>query len=143
MTIKVKVISPEKTIWDTESEQVVLPSISGGLGILSNHAPIVSILQGGLLKRKEQNNWIPLVIYGGVAQVENNEIVVLANGVEEFKKDNSLTLAEAEKELATLSQNMEQSKSDNTTDQANQQIKQLENDIKISKARVEALTLVK
>ena len=75
MGVKIKVISPEKMIWDTEAEEIVLPSITGGLGILTNHAPLVTVLQTGLLKKREKNGWLPLILWGGVAQIENNEMV--------------------------------------------------------------------
>ena len=105
MSVKIKVISPEKIIWDTEAEQVVLPSITGGLGILTNHAPLVTVLQTGLVKKREENGWTPLILWGGVAQVENNEITVLANGVEEFS-DKTMTRDEADKKVLDLLQKL-------------------------------------
>merc|ERR1712146_671755 len=106
MSVKIKIISPEKIIWDTDAEQVVLPSITGGLGILANHAPLVTVLQTGLLKKRDNNDWIPLILWGGVAQIENNEITVLANGVEEFSEE-TMTRDEADKKVLELLQQIE------------------------------------
>lgn len=137
MSIKIKVISPEKIIWDTESEQVVLPSITGGLGILTNHAPLVTVLQTGLLKKRETNSWTPLILWGGVAQIENNEITVLANGVEEFS-ENTMTREEADQKVLDLLQEIETLKQAEATESVNKLILEAE----IAKARVEGLSLI-
>jgi len=138
MSVKIKVISPEKIIWDTEAEQIVLPSITGGLGILTNHASLVTVLQTGLLKKREENGWTPLILWGGVAQVENNEITVLANGVEEFS-DKSMTRDEAEKKVLDLLQELESRKQTDSNDSINKLMLETE----IAKARVEGLSLIK
>jgi F-type H+-transporting ATPase subunit epsilon len=137
MSVKIKVITPEKIIWDTEAEQVVLPSITGGLGILTNHAPLVTVLQTGLVKKREENGWTPLILWGGVAQVENNEITVLANGVEEFS-DKTMTRDEADKKVLDLLQEIESLKQTDSTDSLNKLMLETE----IAKARVEGLSLI-
>lgn len=137
MSVKVKVISPEKVVWDTVAEQIVLPSITGGLGILENHAPLVTVLQTGLLKKFEENSCVPLILWGGVAQIENNEITVLANGVEEFSTD-SMTRDEADKKVLELLQEIETIKQ---TD-SNESLNKLMLEAEIAKARVEGLSLI-
>ena len=49
MSLNVRIITPEKVFLTSETEQVVLPSITGGLGILAGHAPLVTILEACLL----------------------------------------------------------------------------------------------
>jgi F-type H+-transporting ATPase subunit epsilon len=138
MSVKIKVISPEKIIWDTEAEQVVLPSITGGLGILANHAPLVTVLQTGLLKKRDNNSWVPLILWGGVAQIENNEITVLANGVEEFSEQ-TMTREEADKKVLTLLQEIETLKQNESETSS---ISKLMLEAEIAKARVEGLSLI-
>ncbi|MEO1693544.1 MAG: F0F1 ATP synthase subunit epsilon, partial [Cyanobacteria bacterium J06631_6] len=41
MTLTVRVISPDKTVWDSKAEEVILPSTTGQLGILGGHAPML------------------------------------------------------------------------------------------------------
>jgi len=132
MSVKIKVISPEKIIWDTEAEEIVLPSITGGLGILTNHAPLVTVLQTGVLKKREQNNWLPIILWGGVAQIENNQIIVLANGVEELSKE-TMTLDEANKNVSNLLDQLSKETEPN---------KKLIFETEIAKARVEGLSLI-
>ena len=56
MTLTVRVISPDKTVWDSTAEEVVLPSTTGQLGILSGHAPILSALDTGVMRVRADNN---------------------------------------------------------------------------------------
>lgn len=138
MSVKIKVISPEKIIWDIEAQQIILPSITGGVGILENHAPLVTVLQTGLVKaaRESQDKWVPLIVWGGVAQVENNEIVVLANGVEEFS-ELKMTREQADNKVLELVKEIETLKQTNSTDSINKLMLEAE----IAKARVEGLSL--
>jgi F-type H+-transporting ATPase subunit epsilon len=140
MSVKIKVISPEKIIWDTEVEQVVLPSITGGLGILTNHAPLVTVLSTGLVKKREENGWSALILWSGMAQVENNEITVLANGVEEFT-DKTMTRDEADKQVLDLLQEFEALKQKEGAESNSSELNKLALEIEIAKARVEGLTL--
>nr|ABV72536.1 ATP synthase CF1 epsilon subunit [Heterocapsa triquetra] len=74
-----KVLSPEGTgITETVSE-VVLPSASGQLGVLANHAPMITALDIGVLRYKQGGEWKPLVTYGGFAQVDSNMLSILVN----------------------------------------------------------------
>jgi len=136
MSVKIKVISPEKIIWDTEAEQIVLPSITGGLGILTNHAPLVSVLQTGILKKFDQQSWVPIVVLGGIAQIEDNEIIVLANGVEELT-ESSMTRDDVNKQVLELTEKIATLDPANTSEQ-----KSLTSDLDLAKARMEGLTVL-
>lgn len=84
MTLTVRVISPDKTIWDAAAEEVVLPSTTGQLGILTGHAPLLTALDTGVMRvRPSKNqNWIPIALMGGFAEVEQDEVTILVNGAE-------------------------------------------------------------
>ena len=82
MALTVRVIAPDKTIWDAQAEEVILPSTTGQLGILSGHAPLLSALDIGVMRVRADKNWIPIVLMGGFAEVENNEVTILVNGAE-------------------------------------------------------------
>jgi F-type H+-transporting ATPase subunit epsilon len=77
------VIAPDKTVWDAESDEVILPSTTGQVGILSGHAPMLTALETGVLRvRGKDKSWVPIALMGGFAEVENNEVTVLVNGAE-------------------------------------------------------------
>lgn len=82
MTLTVRVISPDKTVWDSEAEEVILPSTTGQLGILSGHAPMLTALDVGVMRVRPGKDWLPIALMGGFAEVENNEVTILVNGAE-------------------------------------------------------------
>lgn len=83
MVLTVRVIAPDKTVWDGEAEEVILPSTTGQLGILSGHAPLLSALDIGVARvRGADKTWVPIALLGGFAEVENNEVTILVNGAE-------------------------------------------------------------
>lgn len=82
MSLTVRVISPDKTVWDSSAEEVVLPSTTGQLGILSGHAPLLTALDTGVMRVREAKDWVAIALMGGFAEVENNEVTILVNGAE-------------------------------------------------------------
>ena len=94
MTLTVRVISPDKTVWDSTAEEVVLPSTTGQLGILSGHAPMLSALDTGVMRVRADNNqnWVAIALSGGFAEVEEDEVTILVNGAEQ---GDSIDLEEA------------------------------------------------
>jgi F-type H+-transporting ATPase subunit epsilon len=108
MSLNVRIITPEKVFLSSETEQVVLPSITGGLGVLSGHAPMVTILEAGVLRYKKNGSWTPAVLYGGFAEVENNQVTVLVNGAEKVSSSSNIT--DVEKALVDATTNLEEVK---------------------------------
>ena len=49
MTLTVRVVSPDKTVWDATAEEVILPSTTGQLGILTGHAPLLTALDTAVM----------------------------------------------------------------------------------------------
>lgn len=84
MTLTVRVISPDKTIWDSQAEEVILPSTTGQLGILSEHAPLLTALDVGVMRLRASaaQDWVAIALMGGFAEVEQNEVTILVNGAE-------------------------------------------------------------
>ncbi len=95
MALTVRVIAPDKTVWDAEAEEVILPSTTGQLGILSGHAPILSALDTGVMRVREGKGWKAIALSGGFAEVESDEVTVLVNGAE-LGENIDLKVAEAE-----------------------------------------------
>ncbi len=83
MTLTVRVITPDQTIWDGPSDEVILPATSGQLGILSDHAPLLTALGTGVMRIKAEGQWNAIAVMGGFAEVEENEVTVLVNRAEQ------------------------------------------------------------
>ncbi len=82
MALNVKVITPDKTVWDDQVEEIVLPSTTGQLGILGGHAPLLTALEVGVMRVRPGKEWKTIAVMGGFAEVENDEIKILVNGAE-------------------------------------------------------------
>ncbi|MEM7726573.1 MAG: ATP synthase F1 subunit epsilon [Cyanobacteria bacterium P01_A01_bin.45] len=94
MALTVRVLSPDKTVWDESAEEVILPSTTGQIGILGGHAPILSALDTGVMRvRSSQGqDWTAIALMGGFAEVEEDEVTILVNGAE---RGDSINLEEA------------------------------------------------
>jgi F-type H+-transporting ATPase subunit epsilon len=82
MTLTVRVIAPDKTVWDSEAEEVILPSTTGQLGILGGHAPLMTALDTGVMRVKSNKEWVTIALLGGFAEVESDQVTILVNGAE-------------------------------------------------------------
>jgi F-type H+-transporting ATPase subunit epsilon len=83
MTLTVRVIAPDKTVWDGTAEEVILPSTTGQLGILTGHVSLLTALDIAVMRVKAgKDKWTPIALMGGFAEVENDEVTVLVNGAE-------------------------------------------------------------
>jgi F-type H+-transporting ATPase subunit epsilon len=82
MTLKVRVIAPDRTVWDSTADEVILPSTTGQLGILTGHAPLLTALDTGVMRVRPGKNWVAIALMGGFAEVEENEVTILVNGAE-------------------------------------------------------------
>ena len=82
MSLTVRVIAPDKTVWDASAEEVILPSTTGQMGILTGHAPMLTALDIGVLRVRADKEWTPIALMGGFAEVEANQLTVLVNGAE-------------------------------------------------------------
>lgn len=82
MTLTVRVISPDRVILEQQAEELILPSTTGQLGILTDHVPLMTALDIGVMRYRAQNNWSAIAVLGGFAEVEANEVTILVNEAE-------------------------------------------------------------
>jgi F-type H+-transporting ATPase subunit epsilon len=101
MSLNVRVITPDKIVWDAAAEELILPSSTGQLGILTGHAPLLTALDIGVMRLKGDTGWTSIVLMEGFAEVENNKVTILCNGAEEASSID-LNTAQAELEKVTL-----------------------------------------
>lgn len=76
--MNLKIITPERQIFEGEADLVQLPGSDGLFEILKNHAPMIASLGKGKIKIGNNNEYQYFEINGGVAEISNNEILVLA-----------------------------------------------------------------
>ena len=75
-----EIITPEKKIYTGEVDLINLPGSDGFFGILKDHAALVSTLKAGDIKivETDDNSEKVFPVKGGVIEVNNNNIIVLA-----------------------------------------------------------------
>ncbi len=77
-----EIITPDKKIYEGEIDLIQVPGSKGSFEVLKNHAPIISTLDKGKIKIMDQKGAeIFFDVDGGVIEVKNNEIIVLAESV--------------------------------------------------------------
>ena len=74
MSLKLKIVSPERVEFNGEAEVVKVPGLMGMLEILSNHAPIISALQQGIVEFETNEGRKELSITGGFVEVQKNDV---------------------------------------------------------------------
>ncbi len=103
MSLNVRVITPDKTVWDAVVDEVILPSTTGQLGILTGHAPLLTALDVGVMRVRPGKEWKAIAVMGGFAEVEDNVVKVLVNGAELGEKiDQQTAKTEFEQSQQTL-----------------------------------------
>ncbi len=84
MSYTLKIVTPDEIFFEGQVEHVMLPGAKGYLGILTNHAPLVTpIEKGNLTYRDEQGKTESLKVEGGFLEVSKNKVLVLTDSVQE------------------------------------------------------------
>jgi F-type H+-transporting ATPase subunit epsilon len=76
-TLKVSVISPERVLFEGDVESVVAPAFDGEVGLLPNHAPMVTLLGKGTLRLGDGGRAGRFDIAGGFLQVAENYVRIV------------------------------------------------------------------
>ena len=76
-----EIITPDKNVFSGEVSIVTLPGKNGEFQILKDHAPLVSTLAKGNLSYEQNGKSESMVVDGGVIEVANNKVLVLAEAV--------------------------------------------------------------
>jgi F-type H+-transporting ATPase subunit epsilon len=76
-----EILTPEKKIFEGDVTIATFPGADGSFQIMDNHAPLISLLKEGTVEYKSKEASKNVVITGGVVEVLNNKIILLADGV--------------------------------------------------------------
>lgn len=76
--MQIDIVTPDENVYSGEVNLAVFPGSDGRFGILKNHAPMIATLSNGKIKVEEENDEKFFEISGGVVEVLNNKIIVLA-----------------------------------------------------------------
>lgn len=74
MALKLKIVTPDKIVYDGEVEKITVPGTAGQFEILVNHAPIISSLDAGEVVYQAPQGEEALKITGGFVEVARNNV---------------------------------------------------------------------
>ena len=77
--IQLEIVTPEKKVVETTASSVTVPTARGEIGILPNHAPLISSLRSGVLSYKEGSETQKIVVSGGFVEVSGDKVSILAD----------------------------------------------------------------
>ena len=106
----VEIISPGQTILKQETNEVIIPSFEGQMGILSNHIPLITFLRPGIITIKAEGEK-KYYVEEGTVEFSNNNLLILTSTARDIahldkSKINEL-LQKAEADLNTQSNDKE------------------------------------
>ena len=107
---KVEVLTPEGQVFDDEVEMVSTRTVTGSIGVLANHAPLMGILEPTELRLYKSESDVEKFAQGeGYLQVVDNRALVL---VEEAIRPDDLDKSDIESRLRDAEQSLEQAEKD-------------------------------
>lgn len=124
-------MAPNRIVWNSEIQEIILSTNSGQIGILPNHAPLLTALDIGVVKIRLKEQWSTMALMGGFAMIENNQMTILVN---EAEKANEIDLQEARDAFAKAKNNLTQAEGKKQVIEANLAFKR-------AKARLEAINI--
>lgn len=103
MSLNLCVLTPNRIVWDSEVQEIILSTNSGQIGVLPNHAPIATAVDIGILRIRLNDEWLTMALLGGFARIGNNEIIILVNDAE---KGSDIDPQEAQETLELAEANL-------------------------------------
>lgn len=99
MPIRCEIVSQDRMVFSGDADIVILPGVEGEMGILPNHAPLLTALRYGIIVVRKQGEEQYFTVAGGVAEVQPDQVTVLADAAENVMEIN-VQRAEAAKRRA-------------------------------------------
>jgi len=86
MPIHCEIVSQDRIVFQGDVDIVVLPGAEGVMGILPNHSPLLTVLQYGIVTVRSKDNEENFTVAGGVAEVQPDQVTVLADAAENVEE---------------------------------------------------------
>jgi len=99
MTIRCEIVSQDRLVYEGDADIIILPGIDGEMGILPNHAPLLSILGMGVVRVRLGGQEEVFTVTGGVVEVQPDLVTIMADASENVEEIN-IARAEAAKKRA-------------------------------------------
>lgn len=82
MPIRCEIVSQDRMVYEGDADTVVIPGVFGEMGILPNHAPLLSTLGFGVIRVRTGEDEEVFTVAGGLVEVQPEVVTVLADVAE-------------------------------------------------------------
>jgi F-type H+-transporting ATPase subunit epsilon len=86
MPIRCEIVSQDRMVYQADADMVLLPGSEGEMGILPNHAPLLTTLKFGVIKVRSKGHEEVFTVAGGVAEVQPDIVTILADAAENVEE---------------------------------------------------------
>ena len=102
MPLRCEIVSQDRMVFEGDADIVVIPGILGEMGILPNHAPLLTTLQFGVVKVRFGDEEHFYTVAGGVVEVQPHIVTILADVAEDVEEIDEARAEEAKRRAETL-----------------------------------------
>lgn len=88
MPIRCEIVSQDRMVFEGDADIVILPGTEGEMGVLPNHAPLLSTLKYGVVKVRHQGQEEVFTVAGGIVDVQPDRVVILTDAAENVEEIN-------------------------------------------------------
>ena len=106
--MEVCIVKPDRIFFKEEAEELLLPTSTGYIGVLKEHAPLVTGLDNGVLAVRQGTSWKILALLGGFGVIKEDRVNILCRDIEDAAEIN---VEEAERRVAEARTGMEKAES--------------------------------
>ena len=82
MSLQVCIMAPDRIFWNEEAKEIILPTNTGQMGVLTNHTPLITGLDIGVMLVRTGSEWVSMALMGCFALIKDNKITILVNEAE-------------------------------------------------------------
>ncbi len=101
-TIKLDIVTAERSVFSEEVDIVIAPGIDGELGILPRHTPLMTALKSGEIIARKGTDEYSLVVSGGFLEVRPERVIILADSAERAEEIDISRAEEAKRRAEQL-----------------------------------------
>ena len=81
--LKVDIVTAERLVYSEEDvDRLIVPGVEGELGLLPRHAPLLTMIQPGVLRVVKQDDEVEMAITGGFIEIRDDRVTILADSAE-------------------------------------------------------------
>jgi len=96
MPLKVDIVTAERLVYSEDGvERLIVPGVEGELGVLTLHAPLLTMIQPGVLRIVKGGDEVEMAITGGFIEVRQNRVTILADAAERAEEIDTVRAEEA------------------------------------------------